>query len=615
VTGFTPAAAPVGTVVTVNGTSLDSVTSATLNGQNVGTLTHVNATQLKFTVPGGASSGKIAVTDAAGTGTSAADFKVTPKVTGFSPGLGVRGSSVQIDGTTLTSATKVAFGAVASLSFTVDNDSTIHAVVPPTATTNKITVTTPSGVGTSAANFIVTLPPTVTGFSPGSGPVGTVVTVNGTSLDSVTSATLNGQNVGALTHVNATQLKLTVPAGASTGTIGVTDAAATGTSAVTFKVTPKVTGYNPAGGAAAGAAVTINGTSLTGATLKFNGVAAPVEGGSDDTHINTRVPATATTGAVSVTTPGGTATGPSFKVLPTITSLTPDNGPAGTSVTITGTTFVGVSSVKFNGLAAAASTLNATTIKATVPAGATTGPVTVTTPGGTATSPSPFTVGPKITSFSPASGPTGATVTINGNGFHGTPTVTFSGLASPSVTGVTPTSLKAVVPNGATTGQVQVTTGDGAGTSATNFSVTFSVTGFAPPSGAVGDAVTITGVGFLKVTGVKFGDVIANGSIDSDTQLSVTVPAGATSGPIVVSNGTTAVTSRVAFDVISLLVPQERIAFVRDSPSSAIYTMRRDLAGQPCGRARLEPKSLPAEERPHRLPQDAEVVAEQRRPG
>jgi hypothetical protein len=577
VTGFTPAAAPVGTVVSVNGTSLDSVTSATLNGQNVGAITHVSAAQLKFTVPAGASSGKIAVTDAAGTGTSAAVFKVIPKVTGFSPGLGVRGANIEIDGASFTGTTKVMFGAVASLSFTVDDDSTIHAAVPPTATTGKITVTTPGGSGTSVANFIVTLPPTAASFSPPGGPVGTVVTVNGTSLDSVTSATLNGNDVGALTHVSAAQLKFSVPAGASSGTIAVTDAAGTGTSVATFKVTPKITGYNPSGGAAAGAAVTINGTSLSGATVKFNGVAAAVEGGSDDTHINTHVPATATTGAVSVTTLGGTATGPSFKVLPTITSLTPDNGAVGTSVTISGTTFVGVSSVKFNGVAAAASTLNATTIKATVPAGATTGSVTVITPGGTATSPSPFSVGPKVASFSPTSGPTGATVTITGNGFHGTPTVIFNGLVSPSVTNVTPTSLKAVVPNGATTGKVQVTTAEGTGSSATNFSVTFSITGFTPSSGPTGTSVTVFGVGFLKVVGAKLGNLTLGGSIDSDTQVTVTIPVGASSGPIILANGSTSVTSPTDFSMTPPLSFFDEVVFVsRRDGNDQIYSERRD---------------------------------------
>ena len=63
---------------------------------------------------------------------------------------------------------------------------------------------------------------------------------------------------------------------------------------------------------------------------------------------------------------------------PSITSLSPTSGPAGTSVTITGTNFgaaQGASTVRFNGTLAAVTSWAATSIRATVPAGATTGPV------------------------------------------------------------------------------------------------------------------------------------------------------------------------------------------------------------------------------------------------
>jgi hypothetical protein len=79
-------------------------------------------------------------------------------------------------------------------------------------------------------------------------------------------------------------------------------------------------------------------------------------------------------------------------LLPTITSFSPTSGPVGTSVTINGTNFTGATSVKFNGVTATFIVNSATKITATVPTGATTGPISVTTPGGTATSTSNFTV-------------------------------------------------------------------------------------------------------------------------------------------------------------------------------------------------------------------------------
>src|SRR5207245_2696895 len=77
---------------------------------------------------------------------------------------------------------------------------------------------------------------------------------------------------------------------------------------------------------------------------------------------------------------------------PTITSFTPTSGPVGTPVTITGTNFTGASAVRFNGTSANFTATSSTSISATVPSGATTGPLSVTTPGGTATSASSFTV-------------------------------------------------------------------------------------------------------------------------------------------------------------------------------------------------------------------------------
>ncbi|MDO9257662.1 MAG: InlB B-repeat-containing protein [Bacteroidales bacterium] len=81
---------------------------------------------------------------------------------------------------------------------------------------------------------------------------------------------------------------------------------------------------------------------------------------------------------------------------PTISSFTPDNACAGsvTSVTITGSNFTGATDVSFNGTQATTFTINglATEITVDFPAGATTGKISVTTPGGTATSTGDFVV-------------------------------------------------------------------------------------------------------------------------------------------------------------------------------------------------------------------------------
>ena len=66
---------------------------------------------------------------------------------------------------------------------------------------------------------------------------------------------------------------------------------------------------------------------------------------------------------------------------------------------------------------------------------------------------------PSVSSFSPASGPVGTSVTILGANFVGATSVTFSGVVQPSFT-VDPTGtvITAAVPPGAATGLIQVTT-------------------------------------------------------------------------------------------------------------------------------------------------------------
>jgi hypothetical protein len=77
---------------------------------------------------------------------------------------------------------------------------------------------------------------------------------------------------------------------------------------------------------------------------------------------------------------------------PSITAFTPTSGAPGAIVTVAGTGFTGTSSVTFNGLQAIFIVDSDSSLSATVPAGASTGPIRVTTPAGFADGPSDFTV-------------------------------------------------------------------------------------------------------------------------------------------------------------------------------------------------------------------------------
>ena len=148
------------------------------------------------------------------------------------------------------------------------------------------------------------------------------------------------------------------------------------------------------------------------------------------------------------------------------------------------------------------------------------------------------TNGPAITSFTPPSGGPGTSVVITGTNFTGATSVTFGGVSSTSFTVNSATQIAATVPSGAVTGKIAVTTPNGTGTSSTNFTVTPAptITLFTPARGTVGTSVVITGTGFTGATAVAFhGTLSSSFTVDSDTQITATVPAGASTGPIAIT--------------------------------------------------------------------------------
>ena len=78
---------------------------------------------------------------------------------------------------------------------------------------------------------------------------------------------------------------------------------------------------------------------------------------------------------------------------PAITGFSPSGGPVGTTVVINGTNFIPPLSIGFAGNVDAAGSFTSTMVTVTVPAGAETGPITVTTANGSASTATNFTVG------------------------------------------------------------------------------------------------------------------------------------------------------------------------------------------------------------------------------
>ena len=236
---------------------------------------------------------------------------------------------------------------------------------------------------------------------------------------------------------------------------------------------------------------------------------------------------------------------------PTISSFTPASGWPGTSVTVAGSGFTGTTAVSFNGTTAAFTVTSGSQLTATVPAGATTGPISVTTAGGTAGSAASFTVtsqpAPGITGVSPASAAVGSSVTISGSGFTGAVTVTFNNTAAAFAV-VSDSTITATVPSGALSGTVTVSTAAGSASSPATFGVIPTVSSFSPGSGKTGTTVTITGSAFTGATAVSFNGTQALFTVNSYGQITATVPTGATSGPIAVTTPGGTGTSSASFN-------------------------------------------------------------------
>ncbi|MBO2012786.1 beta strand repeat-containing protein [Hymenobacter negativus] len=262
--------------------------------------------------------------------------------------------------------------------------------------------------------------PTISGFSPPSGPVGTTVTVTGTNLAGVTAASVNNV-AGTITGTpTATSFTFTVGSGSTTGLVRATTPSGTASSGSNFTVT--VPNAAPTDLSLSNASVAENqplNTSVgtfsstdpnAGNTFTYTFAV----GGADNGSFNIIGSTLTTNGSfdyetrnsysvkIRTTDQGGLFYEETFTIgvtdvaeVPTVTSFTPTTGPVGTSVAITGTHFndAGAATVKFNGTTATTVTVNSNSqITASVPAGATTGTISVTNADGTGTSTNSFTV-------------------------------------------------------------------------------------------------------------------------------------------------------------------------------------------------------------------------------
>ena len=564
------------------------------------TVTSTTYTSITFTVPAGVTSGEVSVAATTTNGTSSGlTFTVAdaPTITGFAAWMGSsapyvtnRGRTFDIFGTNLNNASFTVGGVPVS---TVKGGDTVVRVMLPVdaamGTGQAVVATTPMGgaSNTMYVNVIEHLP-VITGFGATAVRPGDLLTIYGNWLDNPAKVRFSiGGLVSATVGVDAaltgpdvvlttTAITVRVPASAQSGRIRIYTPVGfiQSTDILTIYPAPKITtmkiGSLFVTGAARGKIISLAGLGFTNASVTIGGVSAQIASSPTpkDTGFDVTVPNGVTPGAntqLIVTSQYGVPSAPlTFTVgydQPVINSLSVTGGALGSLVTINGKDFTGTSSVKFTAnksadLTDAATVITDTAVTVKVPAGATTGVITLTARGGTVTS-SSFTVyqPPTLSAPVPTVGKAGAIITIAGTNLTGA-TLRIGGVVATPAPSFTATAVSAriVVPAGAAlstaVGDSTVSVTTLGGTASAPFTVVGApaINGLSSSSAVVGTDITVNGSRLLNPTAnpaaaaisVKIGGVAA------------TVKTGATSSQLVVTVPVTAPTGSTTLSVTTL---------------------------------------------------------------
>ncbi|WP_158624862.1 IPT/TIG domain-containing protein [Gynurincola endophyticus] len=308
----------------------------------------------------------------------------------------------------------------------------------------------------------------VSSIFPTNGSAGTQIRINGTGFSSTEkpAEVLVNEKSAIIVSVSDTLIVAEVPDKAGTGAVKV-KVNSLEASGQNFKyqaidnIKPKT------GGANTKVVITGGGfeETTTGNTVDFNGKIAVVLTATEST-LEVLAPEEVTTGPLSVVINGQKLTGETFTVVdpPTINFISPQSGPQGAEMTISGTLFsteADENKVFINGIAVPVTSASATQLKLTIPGGTGDGIVKVIVNDQAVEGPvfKDQTLG--IAAISPDNGLAGTSVTIAGTGFNSNPTgntVYFGDLIA-TITAADENSLTVTAPQNLVTGKVKVVVG------------------------------------------------------------------------------------------------------------------------------------------------------------
>lgn len=359
VAGFSPSAGAPGTQVTITGTGFNTTPASNtvkFNGQTA-TVSSATSSKLVASVPSGATSGPISVTNGANTGSSSTNFVVrasdAPTITGFSPAVGGSGTSVTITGTNFDvepTKNRVTLNQrpVEVVSATA---STLVVTIPSTVASGRFQIITPTGEVTSSQAFAVPPPGyassqiasaqeiPLNGTAPGeysfSSPKDTVLLffdgadgmkdlrvitsgVTGTGATLTTKVFDPANNLIASATTNPARLDLPTLARNGTYTVAITDTYSSGTIKATMTQAKVLGEFEPDWGNGNDYSTTIDGNYNQVGLLSFNGVEGEViqvkvDYSGDRVKIGLRDPAGASVWQSSVITADTTLTLPELQ--------------------------------------------------------------------------------------------------------------------------------------------------------------------------------------------------------------------------------------------------------------------------------------------------------------
>lgn len=491
ITNFTPVSGFPGSIITITGQNFISPVTVRFGGVTSPSVTVLSPTQLLAEVGNGAS-GVVSVQNAGGTAASITTFSFfgAPNITSISPTQGGANTVVTVRGTDFQPIDSVFIGSThvdsasgaANASATLISPTELRITLKSIPLSGRIRVVMPSGSAVSPVAFTFIPAPKIDSIVPSVGGANTAVRLVGQNFVNVDTLRFGNVNITGFMVNSTTAVTFTMPPQMQNSTSAIVISALGGrdTSKTIFQyvLPPQITSFTPSAGA--GAWVQITGANLVGVTsVSFGGIKADSIQAISPQSVRAKIAPGGASGKVDVIAAGGTVRSTQdFRFLfpPTITAFSPTSGATGASVEITGTDFVNVTSVSIGGVSVASfSVASDTRIVATLSAKATSGTVRVTTLQGQAASVSPFTVivslgpPPTIFSFTPPTGEAGAEVFITGQNIANAGLVQFGGVTAASFRVVSPTIIAAIVPVGATSGSVRITTPNGVATSVAVF--------------------------------------------------------------------------------------------------------------------------------------------------